>query len=121
MNNKRTLIIGASENPIRYSNLAIQTLRKHQHEVVALSKRSGSVSGVTFQTEFPSQENIHTVTLYIGPKHQQEYYQSLINLKPERVIFNPGTENYELEILLEKNGIETIQACTLVMLNTGQY
>lgn len=121
MNNKRTLIIGASENPIRYSNLAIQTLRKHQHEVVALSKRNGSVSGVTFQTEFPAKENIHTVTLYIGPKHQQEYYQSLINLKPERVIFNPGTENYELETLLEKNGIETIQACTLVMLNTGQY
>ena len=121
MSSKRTLVIGASENPTRYSNLAIQTLIKHQHEVVALSKRNGSVSGVNFQTEFPVKEKIHTVTLYIGPKHQQEYYQLLIDLKPERVIFNPETENYELESLLEKNGIETIQACTLIMLNTGQY
>lgn len=121
MENKKTLVIGASENPSRYSNLAIRVLRKNHHDVIALAKRKGLVSDVPFQTIFPEKEYIHTVTLYIGPQRQQEYIDDLIQLKPERVIFNPGTENFELEELLEKQGIETIQACTLVMLNTGQY
>ena len=121
MENKRTLVIGASENPSRYSNLVIQQLRKNRHDVIALAKRKGLVSDVPIQTTFPENEYIHTVTLYVGPQRQQEYFNYLIELNPERVIFNPGTENFELEELLQNNGIETIQACTLVMLNTGQY
>lgn len=121
MENKKTLVIGASENPARYSNMAIRLLREHGHEVVALAKRGGKVADVAIQTQFPEDHNIHTVTLYVGPARQPEYYEALVKLKPERVIFNPGTENPELEQLLEKNGIETIMACTLVMLNTGQY
>lgn len=121
MINKKTLVIGASENPSRYSHLAIHALRKNQHEVIAIAKRAGKVSDVVFQTEFPANENIHTVTMYIGTERQKEYYSNLIELKPERVIFNPGTENFALEELLEKNGIETIHACTLVLLSTGQY
>ena len=121
MGNRKTLVIGASTNPERYSNIAIQTLRRYNHEVVALAKRPGKVSDVEIQTEFPDKEDIHTVTLYVGAKHQPEYYKPLLELNPERVIFNPGTENFELADMLEINGVETIEGCTLVMLNTGQY
>ncbi len=121
MNNKRTLVIGASENPERYSNMAIQSLRNHGYEVTALAKREGFVSDVAIQTDFPDTEYFHTVTIYVGPQRQDEYFDQLLKLKPERVIFNPGTENFELEELLERNGIETIEGCTLVMLSTGQY
>lgn len=118
---KKTLVIGASTNPERYSNKAIQSLRNHGHNVVALAKRAGTVADVDIQTEFPVDEEIHTVTLYVGAKHQPEYYKSLLELKPDRIIFNPGAENFELSDMLEMNGVETIQGCTLVMLSTGQY
>lgn len=121
MEKKKTLVIGASENPVRYSNMAIQSLKKHGNEVVALAKRAGKVIDIPIQTEFPEMDDIDTVTLYVGAKRQPEYYDQLLALKPNRVIFNPGTENEELSELLEQNGIEAIEACTLVMLNTGQY
>ena len=118
---KKTLVIGASENPVRYSYLAIQSLRKHGNDVVALAKRMGKVADVAIQTEFPKSEDVHTVTLYVGAQRQSEYYTQLLELNPKRVIFNPGTENSELVSKLEEKGIETIEACTLVMLSTGQY
>ncbi len=121
MENKKTLVIGASTNPARYSNMAVHSLRKHNHSVVALAKRTGKVADVPIRTEFPEKEDVHTVTLYVGAKHQAEYYQPILNLKPERVIFNPGAENFELADMLEMNGIETIEGCTLVMLDTRQY
>lgn len=121
MANKKTLVIGASTNPERYSNLAIHSLRSHHHDVVALAKRAGIVADVPIQTEFPVSDDIHTVTMYVGEKHQEEYYKLLLELKPERVIFNPGAENFELADMLEMNGVETIEGCTLVMLSTGQY
>ncbi|WP_340111300.1 CoA-binding protein [Maribellus mangrovi] len=119
-NNKKTLVIGASENPARYSNQAIHSLRNRGHHVVALAKRMGQVSDVAIQTEFP-EDPIHTVSLYVGPQRQPEYYSKVLGLNPQRVIFNPGTENPEFEALLEENGIEAIQACTLVMLSIGNY
>ncbi|MEN8115538.1 MAG: CoA-binding protein [Bacteroidota bacterium] len=121
MTNKKTLVIGASTNPARYSNMAIKSLRNHNHEVVALAKRGGTVEGVDIQTEFPANETIHTVTLYVGQQRQPEYYSKIVNLQPERVIFNPGTENDYLAEMLTENGIEAIEACTLVMLSTSQY
>lgn len=121
MKGKKTLVIGASENPERYSNRAIQSLRKHGHSVVALAKREGNVIDVPIQTNFPPQKGIHTVTMYVGPQRQPEYYQQILELKPQRVIFNPGTENPELAEKLEKDGIEALEACTLVMLSTNQY
>ncbi len=121
MENRRTLVIGGSENPARYSNRAIRSLRAKNIEVLAIAKRKGKVLDVEIQTTFPESENINTVTLYIGAKHQPEYYKALLELKPERVIFNPGTENDEFFKMLENNGIEAIEACTLVMLSTGQY
>jgi predicted CoA-binding protein len=120
MTNKKTLVIGASENTVRYSNMAIRKLRAHKHEVVALAKRAGKVEDVEIQCVFPKQE-LHTVTLYIGPQWQNEYFQPILDLNPKRVIFNPGTENWEFAEMLEKNGIEAIEACTLVMLSIGNY
>lgn len=117
----KTLVIGASTHEYRYSNKAIKLLRAYKHDVVAVGREKGAVSGVEIEHSMPDTNDIDTVTLYINPMHQQAYYDSLIALKPRRVIFNPGTENAELEELLEKNGIETEEACTLVLLNTGQY
>ncbi len=121
MENKKTLVIGASTNPERYSNMAINLLRRHNHAVVALAKRAGKVGDVDILAKFPANEDIHTVTMYVGAERQLEYYQAILELKPERVIFNPGAENFELADILEMKGIETIEGCTLVMLNTGQY
>lgn len=117
---KKTLVIGASENPERYSNRAIRQLRKHGHEVLALAKKPGKVEDVIIETDFPKAD-VHTVTLYVGPKHQPEYYQKVIDLRPQRVIFNPGTENPEFRALLRENGIPYEEACTLVLLSIGDY
>lgn len=118
---KKTLVIGASPKPHRYSYRAVSSLRSHGHEVVAVAKRKNRVADVEIQTEFPKDKDIHTVTLYVGAPHQPEYYEPLLNLKPQRVIFNPGAENPELYKKLEKEGIEAVEACTLVMLATNQY
>ncbi|MFW6310381.1 MAG: CoA-binding protein [Prolixibacteraceae bacterium] len=121
MKNKKTLVIGASANPVRYSHMAVHQLRANHHEVIGLAKRKGNVADIEIQTEFPAGEDVHTVTLYVGPQHQPEYYEPLLQLKPKRVIFNPGTENDEFNRRLTAAGIEAIEACTLVMLSTGQY
>ena len=118
---KKTLVIGASEKPDRYSNKAIHALVYHHQEVVAIGMRTGEVAGVPFNSEKKDIENVDTVTLYIGPQNQPEYYSYIQGLKPRRVIFNPGTENPEFIAHLEKTGIQTELACTLVLLSTGQY
>lgn len=117
----KTLVIGASENADRYSNKAIKALVEHKHEVVAIGLRKGTVKGVLFDSEKVLFENVDTVTLYIGPQNQPEYYNYIVNLKPRRVIFNPGTENHEFYSLLEKNNIQSEIACTLVLLATDQF
>ncbi len=118
---KRTLVLGASLKPHRYSNQAIRALRDHQHDVIAVGLRSGEVEDVTIDTEFPEDSNIHTVTIYLGMERQMVYTDYLLMLKPTRVIFNPGAENPELAHRLQQNGTETLEACTLVMLATQQY
>ena len=118
---KTTLVIGASTNPDRYSYKAITSLVKNGVEVKALGLKSGNVEGIEFDTEKKAYEGIHTVTLYVGPKNQPGYYDYILSLKPERVIFNPGTENGEFEKMLEANGIIAEQACTLVLLSIKQY
>ena len=118
---KKTLVLGASDNPSRYSYLAITRLRKQEHPVVAIAKRNAVVGDVELQTEMKHFENIDTVTLYLNPVHQQEYYDYILSLHPKRIIFNPGAENEELFNLAKSNGIEPLEACTLVLLGTGQY
>lgn len=117
----KTLVLGASQKPERYSYLAIRSLRKHQIEVVAIGARKGIVEDVEIQTELKDFEDIHTVTLYLSPKNQIPYYSYIISLNPKRIIFNPGTENPELEKLARKNGIDVVEGCTLVMLSNGTY
>lgn len=117
----KTLVIGASSNPERYAYMAVNSLLKHQHEVVAIGQRKDVVAGVAIETEKVPFEAVHTVTLYLNPQRQKEYYEYIISLHPERVIFNPGTENPEFYSLLKANNIETEVACTLVLLATNQF
>lgn len=118
---KKTLVLGASLNPGRYSNLAINRLVNYGHTVEAVGLKKGIVAGVDISTEKEDFENIDTVTLYLNPKRQEEYYDYIISLKPKRVIFNPGTENPAFYDMLRKNNIEVEVACTLVLLGTNQY
>ena len=118
---KKTLVLGASDNPSRYSYLAVNRLRSHGHSVVAIGKKNSMVADVPIEKEKKDWENVDTVTLYLNPAHQQQYYDYILSLKPKRIIFNPGAENDELADLALKNGIKPIEACTLVLLSTNQY
>jgi len=121
MEKKKTLVLGASENPARYSNLAIKRLVNNQHPVVAIGRKKGMVAGIEIETEKKQFENIDTVTLYLNPLRQKEYYNYIISLHPKRIIFNPGAENDELAELAQQKGIWAQEACTLVLLSTRQY
>lgn len=118
---KKTLVLGASANPSRYSYLALQRLKAHQHPVVAIGKRKSVVADTPVETEKKDWKDIDTITLYLNPLHQQEYYDYILSLKPKRIIFNPGAENDELAELARKNNIQPLEACTLVLLSTGRY
>jgi len=119
--NKTTLVLGASTNPSRYSNLAINKLRRYDHPVVAIGKRNGMIGDTPVETNTRKIDDLDTVTLYINPNNQKQYYQYIMDLKPRRLIFNPGTENEELADMARKEGIQPLEACTLVLLSTGQY
>lgn len=118
---KKTLVIGASLNPRRYSYMALQRLGAAEIETVAIGLRPGKVGVIEITTQKLSFGSIHTVSLYLNPKNQQEYYQYVVSLKPVRVLFNPGAENPEFYKILEASGIKVEEACTLVLLATGQY
>jgi predicted CoA-binding protein len=118
---KKTLILGATTNPERYAYLAAQRLTQHGHPIVNVGIKSGEVAGQPIEQPGQIHSDIDTITLYIGPQNQPAYYDYILNTRPQRIIFNPGTENPELELLAEEKGIETVEACTLVMLSTGQY
>jgi hypothetical protein len=118
---KKTLVLGASLNPSRYSNLAIHRLIAAGHPVVAVGIREGEVAGIEITSEKKEFDNLHTITLYLSAKHQPEFYEYILSLRPKRVIFNPGTENDSLYQLLQQNDIEAEIACTLVLLSTNQY
>ena len=117
----KTLVIGASEDPSRYAYKAIISLLNHGHEVVAMANKTGRVAGINFLTTQEVLEGVDTVTLYINPRIQTNYYTYILSLKPRRVIFNPGTENSEFMEVLKQNDIEPVIACTLVMLSTNQF
>ncbi len=121
MEKKKTLVIGASENPDRYSHLAVQKLMAHQHPVVAIGLRKGCIGNTLIETEKMAFKDIDTVTLYINPLRQPAYYDYILSLNPRRIIFNPGAENEEFYALAKEKGIMPQEACTLVLLSTGQY
>ena len=121
MEKKKTLILGASTNPARYSYLALNKLVANGHPVIAIGRKTGIVNNAPITTEQSPLKDIDTVTLYLNPTNQKPYYNYILALKPRRIIFNPGTENDELYALAEKEGIKVMEACTLVLLATGQY
>jgi predicted CoA-binding protein len=118
---KKTLVLGASANPAHYSFLAIKRLREHHHPVIAIGKKNALVSDIPVQTETSPIPDLDTVTLYLNTENQKNYFDYILSQHPRRVIFNPGAENPEFEKILHDKGIETLEACTLVLLGTGQY
>lgn len=117
---QKVLVVGASENPSRYSNKSIIKLNENGYKVFAFGSRPGKVMGIEISTEFPKME-IDTITLYLNSKNQKQYYSNIINLNPNRIIFNPGTENEELSIMARQKGIKVMNSCTLVMLSIGNF
>jgi len=118
---KKTLVLGASLKPHRYSYKAVIKLLSNHIPVVAVGLREGAIGEVKIEKPFPEFSDIHTITLYIGPKNQPFYTDYILKLNPARVIFNPGTENPELENLLNSKGIEVVENCMLVMLSKGEF
>jgi predicted CoA-binding protein len=118
---KKTVVLGASDSPMRYSYLAVRRLKSYDHPVVAIGKKKGVIDDTEIITEHPAIDNVDTVTIYLNPIHQQQYYEYILSLHPKRIIFNPGAENAELANLAKENNIQPVDACTLVMLGTGQY
>jgi len=121
MGNKKTLILGATPNPGRYAYLAANRLAGHGHDIVNVGLKTGEVAGVPIEKPENIHDDIDTVTLYVGPQNQPSLYDYILNTNPKRIIFNPGTENTELQKLAEAKGIETLDACTLVLLSIGEY
>ncbi len=118
---KKTLVLGATTNPERYAYRAVQRLLQHGHEVVPVGIRSGEIEGIPIQQGMPAVTELDTISLYVGPDHQKAYYDYLLSLQPKRIIFNPGTENPELEARAQQQNIEVVVGCTLVMLSIGVY
>lgn len=118
---KRTVVLGASPNPSRYAYFAVRSLTNFGHEAIPVGVKKGSIEGIEIINGKPPLEEVDTVTLYLNPERQKEYYDYILSLKPRRIIFNPGTENPELAKLAEANGITVEIACTLVMLTVGTF
>jgi predicted CoA-binding protein len=118
---KKTLVLGASDNPERYSFLAVSRLRDKGHPVLAIGRRKTRVADVDVETEKTPIEGVDTVSLYLRAAHQKEYYDYILSLHPKRILFNPGAENEELYELAKAAGIQPMEACTLVLLSTGQF
>jgi uncharacterized protein len=118
---KATLILGASSNPDRYAYKALVALQRQGHPIYLVGNKKVEVGGLTIEKDFPQSTTIDTITMYLSAKNQENYYDKIIQLKPKRVLFNPGAENVSFSNLLNKNGIETENACTLVLLSIGAY
>jgi predicted CoA-binding protein len=121
MADKKTLVLGATPNTGRYANLAAKRLVRSGHSIVNVGLKTGEVAGVPIEKPEAIHNDIDTITLYVGPQHQPELYDYILDTHPKRIIFNPGTENSELRRMANEKGIETEYACTLVLLSIGQY
>lgn len=118
---KKTLVLGASENPERYSYRAVEKLKANGHEVIAVGIKPGNINATLIHSDKKIFIGIDTISLYVGSKNQSEWIDYIFSLNPKRIIFNPGTENAELEQIAKNKGIVTEIACTLVMLSLGNY
>jgi hypothetical protein len=118
---KTVLVLGASTNPARFSNIAIHKLLAHHHTVIAVGSREVNNFVVPIRVEIPENIHVDTVTLYLNPSRQAAYEKQILALNPARIVFNPGTENPAFAQLAQQNGIHTVEDCTLVMLNSGSF
>jgi uncharacterized protein len=118
---KKTIVLGASENEDRASNMAVKKLIAYNHPVIAIGKKAGLIKDVPIVEELLPQAFVDTITLYLNEKNQKKYFDFIFSVNPKRIIFNPGAENDELEQLAKEKGIQTMNACTLVLLSTNQY
>ena len=118
---KKTLVMGASPNPLRFSHKMVKSLVRHNNEVVAIGLRDGEISGIKILTGEPVLKDIHTVALYVCPKRQVPIYNYILSLHPKRIIFNPGTINEEFMQMAKDNNIEVVTDCALIMLSSGRY
>ncbi|MCB9034910.1 MAG: CoA-binding protein [Chitinophagales bacterium] len=118
---KKTIVLGASLKPDRYSNRAVQKLKANDIETIALGFENGMIGNIPVETDWKNYEDIHTISLYLNPTRQTQYYDYILAQQPKRIIFNPGTENAELQQLAQAQNIETLDACTLVLLSIGKY
>ena len=118
---KKTIVLGATPNPARYAYTATAKLKQKGHEVIPVGIKKGEIEGIAIQNGTPEYDGVDTITLYLNPDNQKPYYDYILALKPKRIIFNPGTENYELMRKANVAGIETEIACTLVMLSIDNY
>ncbi len=121
MTEKKTMVLGASPNPMRFSYKAVKSLQRHNVPVVPVGIKNGEIGGIEILKNKPHLDHIHTITLYIGPARQKEYYSYILSIQPARIIFNPGTENKELMDMAREEGIEVLEDCTLIMVNGGRY
>ncbi len=117
----KTLIMGASTNPERYAFKAANSLLAHGHIIELVGEKEGEIQGHKINTDYPDFEDVDTVTMYVGVRNQPALYDYILKQKPRRIIFNPGAENPEFEQLARSKGVETEEACTLVLLATGQF
>jgi predicted CoA-binding protein len=117
----KSVVLGASDNPGRFSNKAVRSLLRNGYDPVAVGPRAGNIKEIEILTGRPEIEDVDTILLYLGPQRQAEWYDYVIGLKPKRVIFNPGTNNPEFREMLKEKGIETVEDCALIMLNSGAY
>jgi uncharacterized protein len=117
----KTVVIGASDNPERYSHRAVRMLKGHGHPVVAVGLREGKIDDIPIHTDQPQEQDVDTVSLYVGPANQQHWLAYIASLHPRRLILNPGTENTAIADWAKHNNIEAVEACTLVMLSVGTF
>jgi uncharacterized protein len=118
---KKTIVLGASDNVERYSNMAVRKLVAHKHPVIAIGRRKSVIENTPIIEEFLPVDAVDTITLYLNENNQKKFYKNILATKPARIIFNPGAENAELAALATSQGIEVLEACTLVLLSTNQY
>lgn len=117
----KTLILGASLKPNRYSNLAILKFIENNYEAVGIGLEEGQIGQIKIHLGMPRFVNIHTITIYMNAQNQEAYYDYIVSLNPKRVIFNPGTYNLKLQDILMDHAIKFENACTLVLLGTQQF
>ncbi len=120
---KKTVIIGATTNKGRYAFMAAERLKGANIDFVPIGIKKGEVFGKSILPirEKPMVSDVHTVTMYIGSQNQHEWYNYILSLKPQRILFNPGTENEAFQNMARQQNVEVVEGCTLVMLGVGTY